>query len=214
MTLYPKFELISVVGSLKLQFLLQPCPLRFCRAGHGSFALLILNLWLKSEKYPCRNIRRDLLGLQELPLKVSVICTIWSTQATWTTNQCLMLHFVGILRPILLQLRRLLQKQALVKLDLLFPVFCFQGNEFFKQKKFADAIECYSRSIGLSPTAVTFANRAMAYLKLRRQVTLRLYLYAFTSPLLFLHSAFTGSTPSPLNLKPYFGRHQQFTTAE
>ncbi|EES18955.1 RNA polymerase II-associated protein 3 isoform X2 [Sorghum bicolor] len=43
-----------------------------------------------------------------------------------------------------------------------------QGNEYFKQKKFADAIECYSRSIGLSPTAVTFANRAMAYLKLRR----------------------------------------------
>lgn len=43
-----------------------------------------------------------------------------------------------------------------------------QGNEYFKQKKFTDAIECYSRSIGLSPTAVTFANRAMAYLKLRR----------------------------------------------
>lgn len=43
-----------------------------------------------------------------------------------------------------------------------------QGNEYFKQKKFAEAIECYSRSIGLSPTAVTFANRAMAYIKLRR----------------------------------------------
>ncbi|CAN6340483.1 unnamed protein product [Urochloa humidicola] len=43
-----------------------------------------------------------------------------------------------------------------------------QGNEYFKQKKFAEAIECYSRSIGLSPTAVAFANRAMAYLKLRR----------------------------------------------
>lgn len=43
-----------------------------------------------------------------------------------------------------------------------------QGNEYFKQKKFAEAIECYSRSIALSPTAVTFANRAMAYLKLRR----------------------------------------------
>lgn len=43
-----------------------------------------------------------------------------------------------------------------------------QGNEYFKQKKFAEAIECYSRSIALSPTAVSFANRAMAYLKLRR----------------------------------------------
>jgi len=87
---------------------------------------------------------------------------------------------VGIPRPILLQLPSLLHKQALVKLDLLFPVFWFQGNEYFKQKKFADAIECYSRSIGLSPAAITFANRAMAYLKLRRQVTLRLY--AFSSP--------------------------------
>ncbi|GJM94492.1 hypothetical protein PR202_ga11139 [Eleusine coracana subsp. coracana] len=44
-----------------------------------------------------------------------------------------------------------------------------QGNGYFKQKKFAEAIDCYSRSIGLSPTAVAFANRAMAYLKLRRQ---------------------------------------------
>ncbi|XP_003569065.1 RNA polymerase II-associated protein 3 [Brachypodium distachyon] len=43
-----------------------------------------------------------------------------------------------------------------------------QGNEYFKQKKFAEAIGCYSRSIALSPTAVAFANRAMAYLKLRR----------------------------------------------
>ncbi|KAL6594606.1 hypothetical protein ACP70R_048344 [Stipagrostis hirtigluma subsp. patula] len=43
-----------------------------------------------------------------------------------------------------------------------------QGNEYFKQKKYAQAVECYSRSIGLSPTAVAFANRAMAYLKLRR----------------------------------------------
>ncbi|KAI5017281.1 hypothetical protein ZWY2020_037659 [Hordeum vulgare] len=43
-----------------------------------------------------------------------------------------------------------------------------QGNEYFKQKKFAEAIECYSRSVAMSPTAVAFANRAMAYLKLRR----------------------------------------------
>ncbi|KAJ1383507.1 Tetratricopeptide-like helical domain superfamily [Sesbania bispinosa] len=43
------------------------------------------------------------------------------------------------------------------------------GNEFFKQKKFKEAIDCYSRSIALSPTAVAYANRAMAYIKLRRQ---------------------------------------------
>ncbi|CAM8894639.1 unnamed protein product [Rhodiola kirilowii] len=43
-----------------------------------------------------------------------------------------------------------------------------QGNEYFKQKKYKEAIDCYSRSIGLSPTAVVYANRAMAYLKIRR----------------------------------------------
>lgn len=42
------------------------------------------------------------------------------------------------------------------------------GNEFFKQKKFNEAIDCYSRSIALSPTAVAYANRAMAYLKIKR----------------------------------------------
>lgn len=42
------------------------------------------------------------------------------------------------------------------------------GNEYFKQRKFNEAIECYSRSIALSPTAVAYANRAMAYLKIRR----------------------------------------------
>ncbi|EXB56846.1 RNA polymerase II-associated protein 3 [Morus notabilis] len=44
------------------------------------------------------------------------------------------------------------------------------GNEYFKQKKFKEAIDCYSRSIALSSTAVAYANRAMAYLKLKRQV--------------------------------------------
>ncbi|KAK7849267.1 rna polymerase ii-associated protein 3 [Quercus suber] len=44
------------------------------------------------------------------------------------------------------------------------------GNEYFKQKKFKEAIECYSRSIAFSPTAVAYANRAMAYLKIRRQL--------------------------------------------
>ncbi|KAH9299105.1 hypothetical protein KI387_030787 [Taxus chinensis] len=43
-----------------------------------------------------------------------------------------------------------------------------QGNEYFKAKKYPQAIDCYSRSIILYPSAVTFANRAMAYIKLRR----------------------------------------------
>ncbi|XP_010267984.1 PREDICTED: RNA polymerase II-associated protein 3 isoform X2 [Nelumbo nucifera] len=42
------------------------------------------------------------------------------------------------------------------------------GNEYFKQKKFNEAIDCYSRSIALMPTAVAYANRAMAYLKIKR----------------------------------------------
>lgn len=42
------------------------------------------------------------------------------------------------------------------------------GNEYFKQKKFKEAIDCYSRSIALAPTAVAYANRAMSFLKLRR----------------------------------------------
>ncbi|CAA6654410.1 unnamed protein product [Spirodela intermedia] len=33
---------------------------------------------------------------------------------------------------------------------------------------FSKAIECYSRSIALSPSSVAFANRAMSYLKLKR----------------------------------------------
>lgn len=42
------------------------------------------------------------------------------------------------------------------------------GNEYFKQKKYNDAIDCYSRSIALLPTAVAYANRAMAYIKINR----------------------------------------------
>ncbi|CAA7388987.1 unnamed protein product [Spirodela intermedia] len=42
------------------------------------------------------------------------------------------------------------------------------GNEHFKQRNFSKAIECYSRSIALSPSSVAFANRAMSYLKLKR----------------------------------------------
>ncbi|XP_050382119.1 uncharacterized protein LOC126799047 isoform X2 [Argentina anserina] len=42
------------------------------------------------------------------------------------------------------------------------------GNEYFKQKKFKEAIDCYSRSIALSPTSVAYANRAMSYIKIKR----------------------------------------------
>ncbi|GKV34135.1 hypothetical protein SLEP1_g42547 [Rubroshorea leprosula] len=42
------------------------------------------------------------------------------------------------------------------------------GNEYFKQKKFKEAIDCYSRSIALSPSAVAYANRGMAYVKLKK----------------------------------------------
>ncbi|KAL4580632.1 hypothetical protein LXL04_016832 [Taraxacum kok-saghyz] len=42
------------------------------------------------------------------------------------------------------------------------------GNEFFKKRKYKEAIDCYSRSLALSPTAVAYANRAMAYLKLKK----------------------------------------------
>ncbi|XP_073143736.1 uncharacterized protein [Henckelia pumila] len=42
------------------------------------------------------------------------------------------------------------------------------GNEFFKKRKFNEAIDCYSRSIALSPTAVAYANRAMAFIKIKR----------------------------------------------
>ncbi|GKC61006.1 RNA polymerase II-associated protein 3 isoform X1, partial [Tanacetum coccineum] len=44
------------------------------------------------------------------------------------------------------------------------------GSEFFKKRKFKEAVDCYSRSLALSPTAVAYANRTMAYLKLKRHV--------------------------------------------
>lgn len=58
--------------------------------------------------------------------------------------------------------------ESLVVIAGALPFIYSQGNEFFKQKKFKEAIDCYSRSIALSPTAVAYANRAMAYLKIKR----------------------------------------------
>jgi hypothetical protein len=66
----------------------------------------------------------------------------------------------------------------------------------------------------LLATTVTFASRAMAYLKLRRQVALGVCIRCTLLRCFFICSAFTGRTPSPLNLKPYFGCHQLFETAD
>ncbi|GBG61056.1 hypothetical protein CBR_g18648 [Chara braunii] len=43
-----------------------------------------------------------------------------------------------------------------------------RGNDLFRQGRFGDAIDCYSRSIALRPTCIAYANRAMALLKLKR----------------------------------------------
>ncbi|KAH9611851.1 hypothetical protein KSS87_019530 [Heliosperma pusillum] len=43
-----------------------------------------------------------------------------------------------------------------------------EGNECFKSQNFTKAIECYCKSIDLSPNTATFANRAMAYLKVSK----------------------------------------------
>ncbi|KAL2641766.1 hypothetical protein R1flu_009353 [Riccia fluitans] len=42
------------------------------------------------------------------------------------------------------------------------------GNDYFKEGKYVKAIDCYSRSIALQPTAIAYANRAMAALKLKK----------------------------------------------
>jgi len=43
---------------------------------------------------------------------------------------------------------------------------CKQGNECFKERRYDEAIECYTQAIGLdSSNAVLYANRAMALLK-------------------------------------------------
>ncbi|GLI60852.1 hypothetical protein VaNZ11_003066 [Volvox africanus] len=43
-----------------------------------------------------------------------------------------------------------------------------RGNDLFKAGEYESAYECYSRSVGLQPTCLGHANRAMALLKLRR----------------------------------------------
>lgn len=42
------------------------------------------------------------------------------------------------------------------------------GNKHFKEKMFVQAVESYSQSIALQPSAVAYANRAMAHIKIRR----------------------------------------------
>lgn len=43
-----------------------------------------------------------------------------------------------------------------------------RGNKLFAAAQYESAIECYSRAIALQPTAVLYANRAMAQLKLAK----------------------------------------------
>lgn len=43
-----------------------------------------------------------------------------------------------------------------------------QGNKLFQAQYYDDAISCYSQSIDAHPTAVAYANRAIAFLKLAR----------------------------------------------
>jgi len=44
-----------------------------------------------------------------------------------------------------------------------------KGNEYFKQGNFEEAAKCYTNSVELDPTnVISFANRAMAMLKLRQ----------------------------------------------
>lgn len=50
----------------------------------------------------------------------------------------------------------------------LFLITIFQGNGFFKQQNFVKAAELYSASIASKEDAVTYCNRAAAYLKLNK----------------------------------------------
>ncbi|KAH9624188.1 hypothetical protein KSS87_000554 [Heliosperma pusillum] len=43
-----------------------------------------------------------------------------------------------------------------------------EGNECLKSMNFTKAIECYSKSIDLSPNTATFSNRAIAYIKVNK----------------------------------------------
>uniref|UniRef100_A0A6N2LBX8 Uncharacterized protein n=1 Tax=Salix viminalis TaxID=40686 RepID=A0A6N2LBX8_SALVM len=83
------------------------------------------------------------------------------------------------------------------------------GNEYFKQKKFNEATECYSRSIALSPTAVAHANRAMAYLKIKRQVFPIFSRCGMDSSVVHQHqlNMLRFLTPYGLNTVPNVDRH-------
>ncbi|XP_058065786.1 sperm-associated antigen 1 [Anopheles bellator] len=43
-----------------------------------------------------------------------------------------------------------------------------KGNDYFRAKEYREAVEEYGKSLSVSPTAVCFNNRAMAYIKLHR----------------------------------------------
>lgn len=45
----------------------------------------------------------------------------------------------------------------------------FQGNKYFKQGKYDDAIECYTKGMGADPyNPVLPTNRASAYFRLKK----------------------------------------------
>jgi len=45
----------------------------------------------------------------------------------------------------------------------------YKGNESMRSKDFDEAVECYSKSLEMSPDeAATYSNRAMAYLKMKK----------------------------------------------
>ena len=50
--------------------------------------------------------------------------------------------------------------------------FCLRqdGNKFFKNSDFLSAINCYSKSIASEPNHLTFSNRAICYIKIKKSI--------------------------------------------
>ena len=64
-------------------------------------------------------------------------------------------------------------KDLIVALPKVPCLFCDQGNALFKQGNFKAAVVCYTAGMEVDPTnAILPANRAMAFLKLKRYKSL------------------------------------------